>query len=277
MQRQALPLPLTWLHQLEFRNALRLPVFRGEITPPQRDASLNALLADVAAGVLAAAVPPLAETPTEAERLSALHAETTGTRSLDVLHVSSALVLGLAEFLTLDHRQPALAKATGLSLHREAHGRRPGADADVRGQAASGGVGDGSGPEGPVRPAGGDPRQPSETHTTVPRIRDVRSQARDLSQRADRPGRGGDLGAKATAFADKVTAIEEKLTNPQIKDQRGRSQLRAEARPRLHGSGLLSRSSRRPLPRPVPEAPAPVPRAPGRSSAGRGRVPASPR
>ena len=54
MQRQALPLPLTWLHQLEFRSALRLRVFRGEITPPQRDASLNALLADVAAGVLAA-------------------------------------------------------------------------------------------------------------------------------------------------------------------------------------------------------------------------------
>ena len=42
MQRQALPLPLTWLRQLEFRNALRLRVFRGEITPPQRDASLNA-------------------------------------------------------------------------------------------------------------------------------------------------------------------------------------------------------------------------------------------
>ena len=116
MQRQALPLPLTWLHQLEFRNALRLRVLRGEITPPQRDASLNALLADVAAGVLAAAAPPLAETLTEAERLSALHTETTGTRSLDVLHVSSALVLGLAEFLTLDHRQRALAKAAGLKV-----------------------------------------------------------------------------------------------------------------------------------------------------------------
>jgi hypothetical protein len=101
---------------LEFRNALRLRVFRGEITPPQRDASLNALLADVAAGVLTGAAPPLAEVLTEAERLSALHTETTGTRSLDVLHVSSALVLGLAEFLTFDQRQLALAKAAGLKV-----------------------------------------------------------------------------------------------------------------------------------------------------------------
>ena len=114
MARQALPLPMTWLHQLEFRNALRLRVFRGEITPAQRDASLNAMLADLAAGVLVTTAPPLAEVMTEAERLSALHSETLGTRSLDILHVSSAIVLGVAEFLTFDQRQTALAKAAGL-------------------------------------------------------------------------------------------------------------------------------------------------------------------
>jgi predicted nucleic acid-binding protein len=116
MQRQALPLPVTWLHQLEFRNALRLRVFRGEITAAQRDASLNALLGDLAAGVLAGATPALAEVLTEAERLSALHAENLGTRSLDILHVSSAVVLGAAEFLAFDHRQLALAKAAGLTV-----------------------------------------------------------------------------------------------------------------------------------------------------------------
>lgn len=116
MRRQALPLALTWLHRVEFRNALRLRVFRGEITPSQRDASLNALLADVAGGVLAGAAPPLADILTEAERLSALHTETIGTRSLDIFHVSSALVLGLLVFLTFDHRQIALAKAAGLKV-----------------------------------------------------------------------------------------------------------------------------------------------------------------
>ena len=116
MKRQALPLAFTWLHQLEFRNALRLRVFRGEITAAERDASLNAMLADLAAGVLIAAAPPLAAVMTEAERLSALHSETLGTRSLDVLHVAAALVLGLAQLLTFDSRQAALAKAARLKV-----------------------------------------------------------------------------------------------------------------------------------------------------------------
>jgi predicted nucleic acid-binding protein len=51
---------------------------------------------------------------TEAERLSALHSETLGTRSLDVLHVAAAIVLGLRELLTFDRRQAALARAAGL-------------------------------------------------------------------------------------------------------------------------------------------------------------------
>jgi predicted nucleic acid-binding protein len=114
MARQTLPLPVTWLHQLELRNALRLRIFRGEITPEQRDASLNAMLADMAAGTLAHAESPLADLTVEAERLSARHSERLGTRSLDVLHVAGALVLGFPELLTFDHRQHALAVAAGL-------------------------------------------------------------------------------------------------------------------------------------------------------------------
>ncbi len=116
MKRQALPLPFTWMHQLEFRNALRLRVFRGDITGSQRDASLSALLADLATGVLKTSAPPLAELMTEAERLSALHSEKIGTRSLDILHVSAALVLGLAQFITFDKRQARLARAAGLQV-----------------------------------------------------------------------------------------------------------------------------------------------------------------
>jgi photosystem II stability/assembly factor-like uncharacterized protein len=57
----------------------------------------------------------------------------------------------------------------------------------------------------------------SEAHTTVLKIRDVRSQARDLGERAERLGKGGDLAATAKTLADKLMAIEEELTNPQIK------------------------------------------------------------
>lgn len=116
MQRQTLPLPWTWLHQIELRNALRLRVFRREITPAQRDASINALLADLSAAVLVPVTPDLAAVTTEAERLSALHSETLGTRSLDILHVAAAVVLGAREFVTFDARQAGLAKAAGLKV-----------------------------------------------------------------------------------------------------------------------------------------------------------------
>ena len=108
------PIPLIWLHQLELRNALRLRVFRREITAAQRDAALNAFLADAAAGIYAAADPVPGAVMMEAERLSALHSETLGTRSLDIMHVAAALVLGASEFWTFDKRQAALAKAAGL-------------------------------------------------------------------------------------------------------------------------------------------------------------------
>ncbi len=116
MASQTLPLAFTWLHQLEFRNALRLRDFRKEIDGSQRLASLNAFLADMAGGVYVSASPALPAVMTEAERLSASHAESLGVRSLDILHVALALVLGLPEFLTFDHRQAALASAAGLKV-----------------------------------------------------------------------------------------------------------------------------------------------------------------
>ncbi len=119
MKRQSEPLAFTWIHQLEFRNALRLRVFRREITQKHRDASLNLLLSDLAGGVLAHTQPPLVEIMTEAERLSASHSERLGTRSLDILHVAAALVIGSARFLTFDTRQAKLAKAAGLKTHSQ--------------------------------------------------------------------------------------------------------------------------------------------------------------
>lgn len=116
MDRLNEPLAFTWLHQLEFRNALRLRVFRKEISTKQRDASLNYLLADFENQILEHRSPPLSETMTEAERLSALHSEKIGTRSLEILHVAAALVLGTPMFLTFDKRQAALAKAAGLKV-----------------------------------------------------------------------------------------------------------------------------------------------------------------
>jgi hypothetical protein len=56
----------------------------------------------------------------------------------------------------------------------------------------------------------------SETHTAVLKIRDVRQQAKDVAERAQRMGKGDALQKQAAALSDKLTAVEEKLTNPKI-------------------------------------------------------------
>jgi photosystem II stability/assembly factor-like uncharacterized protein len=57
----------------------------------------------------------------------------------------------------------------------------------------------------------------SETHTTVLKIRDMRRQVKDISDRAERLGKGDALKKQGDALAGKLTAVEEKLINPQIK------------------------------------------------------------
>jgi predicted nucleic acid-binding protein len=114
MNRQRGPLPFTGLHRLEFRNALRLRVFRKEITAEQCELSIQAMLSDLAENVFAHAETPWPEMLLEAERLSAAHSKSLGTRSLDILHVGAALVLGFQRFATFDSRQAALAHAAGL-------------------------------------------------------------------------------------------------------------------------------------------------------------------
>jgi predicted nucleic acid-binding protein len=116
MKRQVEPLLWTWLHELEFRNAVRLRLFRREMELHEISAALNDQRADLEAGVYLAVTPVWSEVTRESERLSGIFTKTLGTRSLDVLHVSHAVVLGVKEFLTFDIRQATLAKAAGLKV-----------------------------------------------------------------------------------------------------------------------------------------------------------------
>ena len=54
----------------------------------------------------------------QAAELSRQYTPTLGTRSLDVLHVASALALGMRQFVTYDKRQARLAEACGLKVVR---------------------------------------------------------------------------------------------------------------------------------------------------------------
>ncbi len=116
MQRAREALPFTPLHRHELRNAVRLRVFRREISAEQRKEAFREVAADLADAILAHTTIPWTETFREAERLAAAHTETLGVRSFDLLHVALAIALGAAEFLTFDARQAALAKAAGLKV-----------------------------------------------------------------------------------------------------------------------------------------------------------------
>ena len=57
----------------------------------------------------------------------------------------------------------------------------------------------------------------SASHETVMKIRDVRTQVKDLGERAERLGKGDGLQKQAAGLAEKLTALELQLTNPEIK------------------------------------------------------------
>ncbi len=110
------PLPLTVWQELELRTALRCRLFRQEIRPAELTAALAAFTGDIASGHWQRPACDPADVHREAERLSAAHAGTLGCRTLDILHVAAALVIGAKDFLTFDPRQGALARPAGLRV-----------------------------------------------------------------------------------------------------------------------------------------------------------------
>ena len=116
MQKAKVPLPFTPLHRLELRNAIRLRVFRGEISAEQRKLALLEVESDLDSAILTHTPIPWTEAFREAEELGAKHTEDLGVRSIDLLHVGIAIALKARDFLTFDTRQGVLARAAGLRV-----------------------------------------------------------------------------------------------------------------------------------------------------------------
>jgi photosystem II stability/assembly factor-like uncharacterized protein len=57
----------------------------------------------------------------------------------------------------------------------------------------------------------------ARSHQAVKRIRDVKAQAKGIAERASKIGKGAGLEERAKALAEKLTPIEEKLLNPNLK------------------------------------------------------------
>jgi hypothetical protein len=98
----------------ELGNSIMLAVFRKDIDRNSGDAALNDVDDDLATGRLRLVDIPWRRTLQRTAHLSQVHTPKLGTRTLDVLHVASALELECRILVTYDARQAMLAKAVGL-------------------------------------------------------------------------------------------------------------------------------------------------------------------
>jgi predicted nucleic acid-binding protein len=116
------PLPFTSLLEFEFIQAIRLQVWRyaGDRSQGYSEIEADQMIADweadVAAG-LNVLVPSDANAVLRLARTYSLQRTARGGhRTLDILHVATAVHLGASAFLTFDDRQRALARYAGLRV-----------------------------------------------------------------------------------------------------------------------------------------------------------------
>jgi predicted nucleic acid-binding protein len=112
----AAPYVLTQWQELEVKNAIRLKAFRAEVTAAEMNQSIAAFEQDIATGRWQRPAYTAATIEQKANELSAGYSATLGCRTLDIIHVAAAIVLGANEFITFDGRQGALAKKVGLEV-----------------------------------------------------------------------------------------------------------------------------------------------------------------
>jgi predicted nucleic acid-binding protein len=110
------PLAFTHWQEIEIKNALRLKLFRKELTSAESKKALGALQTDLASGVLQRASYNITAVFRIADDLSERHTASLGCRTLDILHVAVAKVINADAFVTFDIRQAALATKEGLKV-----------------------------------------------------------------------------------------------------------------------------------------------------------------
>lgn len=110
------PLPLTRFGRAELINSIHLGVNRGMLVAEDARAAMSELRSDIEEGRLALMDSLFRRTLELASELSEHHSARLGTRTLDVIHVASALTLRATHFVTYDERQGALAKIVGFRV-----------------------------------------------------------------------------------------------------------------------------------------------------------------
>ena len=110
------PLSVTHHGRVELINGIALAAHRRFISAAALAAALAALDDDFETGRYRQTDLLWRSALKRAGELSRRHTPAFGTRSLDVLHVASALELGLRRFVSFDQRQQNLARAVGLKV-----------------------------------------------------------------------------------------------------------------------------------------------------------------
>jgi predicted nucleic acid-binding protein len=109
-------LPVTRHGRVELANGICLAAFRRAISGDAMQDALASLDEDFAEGRYVVVDLLWRATLRRAEEISRRHTAATGCRTLDVLHVASAVELGFRSIVTLDRRQQVLARAVGLRV-----------------------------------------------------------------------------------------------------------------------------------------------------------------
>lgn len=119
----AAPLPVTWLHRVELLNAFQLHVFQAHEAGQPYISAQQATLAHgnfrndlQKSEFLRLVVIPDVELERQFEELSLRRTARHGFRTYDLLHVSSAILLGCDTFWSFDVRATHLAKLEGLRI-----------------------------------------------------------------------------------------------------------------------------------------------------------------
>ncbi len=116
MAKQTQSVRMSQLGEIEFTNALQLAVFRKELTPRQAMLKKRLFQEDVANGIFTIVPVPAATLFAKTAELADRYSARLGTRSLDLMHIAAALLLGAETFFSFDERQLKAAKAEGLKV-----------------------------------------------------------------------------------------------------------------------------------------------------------------
>jgi predicted nucleic acid-binding protein len=110
------PIPLVAIAEIEWKTRIHRGLGDHSLTAAQHSALLRQIEQDVADGVLVRRSLSSGDLLERSLKLSGRHAARIPVRSLDILHVAAAQLLGCKKFASFDKRQRELAAAEKIPL-----------------------------------------------------------------------------------------------------------------------------------------------------------------